>query len=53
MRELLAVHYDPGYERSMAANFACYGQAQATRAADRSPAEMERLALQLIASEQA
>ncbi len=53
VRELLAVHYDPGYERSMAANFACYGQAQATRAADRSPAEMERLALQLIASEQA
>ena len=51
VRELLGVHYDPGYARSMLNSFRHYATATALAAADRSEPEMQRLARQLIASE--
>jgi len=42
VRELLEQHYDPIYERSMARNFAGFGQARVLELADGSPGELAR-----------
>ncbi len=49
VRELLALHYDPGYADSMQRNFACYASAQPLVAADRHGATLARLAAELVA----
>lgn len=51
VRELLSVHYDPGYVRSMQNNFARYAQAQAVIAKDRSMGAMDELARSLLQAE--
>lgn len=51
VRELLSVHYDPGYMRSIRNSFSQYAQATSLHATVRSPVEMQRLARLLIASE--
>jgi len=48
VRELLARHYDPGYEGSMQRNFARYADARSLRLADRSPDSMARTAQELL-----
>lgn len=48
VRELLSLHYDPGYERSMRNNFARYADAATVTAQDRSMNEMARLARSLL-----
>ena len=49
VRELLALHYDPGYADSMRRNFAHYGSAQALVATDRHGATLARLAASIVA----
>ena len=49
VRELLALHYDPGYADSMQRNFARYAQAKPLLAADRHSASLARLACELMA----
>lgn len=53
VRELLVLHYDPGYAASIERNFKQYGTAQAIVPADRSAASMDVLARQLRQSEAA
>lgn len=48
VRDLLSIHYDPGYERSMRNNFARYADAVTVAARSRSMEEMERLARDLL-----
>ncbi len=48
VRELLSVHYDPGYERSIRNNFVRYANALTVTAGNRSMAEMDRLAEALL-----
>ena len=48
VRELLSLHYDPGYERSIRNNFARYADAIAVPARNRSMAEMDSLARGLL-----
>jgi tRNA 2-selenouridine synthase len=51
VRELLLVHYDPGYSTSTRRNFQQFEQARAGVLADRSPASMEQLARELVAAQ--
>ena len=51
VRELLSLHYDPGYERSIRNNFAQYADAVAVVANDRSAGEMDNLARGLLRAE--
>lgn len=48
VRELLSLHYDPGYERSIRNNFVRYADAIAVPARNRSMAEMDSLARGLL-----
>ena len=48
VRELLSLHYDPGYERSIRNNFVQYADAVPVAANDRSAGEMARLAHDLL-----
>jgi tRNA 2-selenouridine synthase len=48
VRDLLSIHYDPGYERSMRNNFVRYADAVTVAARSRSMEEMERLARDLL-----
>jgi tRNA 2-selenouridine synthase len=47
VRDLLAVHYDPGYARSMRSNFARYDETKVLAAASRSTETFDRLAREL------
>ena len=49
VRELLALHYDPGYADSMQRNFSRYGDARPQMAADRHGATLARLAADIRA----
>jgi tRNA 2-selenouridine synthase len=51
VRELLTLHYDPGYARSMERNFSQYPQATQLNAADRSKQTMAELARTIIEEE--
>ncbi len=51
VRELLSLHYDPGYERSIRNNFARYADAIPVVAKTRSPGEMHDLARHLLRAE--
>ena len=51
VRELLAVHYDPGYENSMRRNFAQFGSASVLTPADRSERAMDAVAREVIDTE--
>ena len=51
VRELLLLHYDPGYLQSMRRNFSRYGEARKIAPADRSAGAMTALAEQLVADE--
>ncbi|MBS0317968.1 MAG: tRNA 2-selenouridine(34) synthase MnmH [Proteobacteria bacterium] len=48
VRELLRVHYDPGYARSMARNFSRYGAAEKIAPRDRTTAAMGELAREIV-----
>nr|WP_279343655.1 tRNA 2-selenouridine(34) synthase MnmH [Variovorax terrae] len=48
VRELLARHYDPGYERSMQNNFSHYDAAKTIAAVDRSARTLAALAQKII-----
>ncbi|QTD44510.1 tRNA 2-selenouridine(34) synthase MnmH [Ottowia testudinis] len=48
VRELLAVHYDPGYAASTRRNFARFGDALSVVLADRSPQTLAQAAVTLI-----
>jgi len=48
VRELLSLHYDPGYERSIRNNFVHYADAVPVEAKDRTMSEMDRLARNLL-----
>ncbi len=48
VRELLSLHYDPGYERSIRNNFVRYADAITVPARNRSMAEMDSLARSLL-----
>ncbi len=48
VRELLSLHYDPGYERSMRNNFARYADAVPVAARNGSMSEMDALARGLL-----
>jgi tRNA 2-selenouridine synthase len=52
VRELLTLHYDPGYARSMERNFSQYPKAAALSAADRSRQSMAALALTILKEEE-
>ena len=47
--ELMKVHYDPGYERSMRANFAGFTEAEPVRLEDGSPPALAAAAARLLA----
>jgi tRNA 2-selenouridine synthase len=47
VEELLAQHYDPTYERSMARNFAAFGAAPTIKLADAAPATLAAAAAAL------
>jgi len=47
VEELLALHYDPIYERSMARNFAAFGAAPTIKLADAAPATLAAAAAAL------
>jgi tRNA 2-selenouridine synthase len=49
VEELLVLHYDPIYRRSMAGHFETYAHAPVLAAADGSPAALQALARELIA----
>jgi tRNA 2-selenouridine synthase len=49
VRELLALHYDPGYADSMRRNFSHYGSAQPLIATDRHDATLAHLAAEIRA----
>lgn len=49
VRELLELHYDPGYASSTRRNFAQFDRASVLAPADRSPAAMQAAARQLLA----
>lgn len=51
VRELLTLHYDPGYARSMERNFSQYPKATALRAADRSKQTLGGLAEAILREE--
>ncbi|CAN7251325.1 tRNA 2-selenouridine(34) synthase MnmH [Polaromonas sp. LjRoot131] len=51
VRELLTLHYDPGYARSMERNFSQYPKATALRAADRSKQTLAGLAQAILREE--
>ena len=51
VRELLTLHYDPGYARSMERNFSQYPQATAISASDRSKQTMAGLAQAILEEE--
>lgn len=51
VRELLTLHYDPGYARSMERNFSQYPKATVLSAADRSRQTLAGLALSILAGE--
>jgi tRNA 2-selenouridine synthase len=51
VRELLTLHYDPGYARSMERNFSQYPNAITISAADRSEQTMAGLARAILAEE--
>jgi len=51
VRELLSLHYDPGYARSMQNNFARFASAQAVIAKNRSMDAMDELARSLLQAE--
>jgi tRNA 2-selenouridine synthase len=51
VRELLTLHYDPGYARSMERNFSQYPKAAALRAADRSKQALAGLAQAILREE--
>jgi tRNA 2-selenouridine synthase len=48
VRELLALHYDPGYAASITRNFLRYPDARRVSPADRSPASMAELAREVV-----
>ncbi|MFM9880743.1 MAG: tRNA 2-selenouridine(34) synthase MnmH [Burkholderiaceae bacterium] len=48
VRDLLLVHYDPGYAQSIKRNFSLYPEAQALLPVDRSAASMAQLAGNLL-----
>jgi len=48
VRELLLLHYDPGYKASIARNFARYGEARTIAPADRSAQAMAGLASEIL-----
>ena len=50
VRELLQLHYDPGYLQSMRRNFAAFEAAPAWDIEDRSPAAMDRAAAAIVAA---
>lgn len=49
VRELLELHYDPGYAASIRRNFSRYGEALELKPADRSGAAMAALARDMVA----
>jgi tRNA 2-selenouridine synthase len=51
VRELLDIHYDPGYATSMRRSFKHYGEAREIVARDRSREAMADLAKELVNSE--
>lgn len=51
VRELLALHYDPGYAASTQRNFARFSQARHLPLPDRSPASMAAASARLLATE--
>ena len=51
VRELLTLHYDPGYARSMERNFSQYPKATPLNAADRSRQTMAALARAILKKE--
>ncbi len=51
VEELLVLHYDPIYRRSMAGHFTAYDRAPVLSATDGSPMALSRLARELIALE--
>jgi tRNA 2-selenouridine synthase len=51
VRELLLVHYDPGYAASIRRSFARYGQAREVTPRDRAPEAMAQLAREILAWE--
>jgi tRNA 2-selenouridine synthase len=53
VQALLTQHYDPVYLQSMQRNFSQFEQAVEARPADRSPASMDALALQLVQAQAA
>ena len=51
VRELLALHYDPGYASSTRRNFARFDQARAVPLADRSPASLRAASAAILAED--
>jgi len=51
VRELLTLHYDPGYARSMERNFSQYPKATPLNAANRSRQTMAGLARAILEEE--
>jgi len=51
VRELLALHYDPGYASSTRRNFARFDQARPVPLADRSPASLRAASAAILAED--